>query len=247
MKTLLIAIAAAWLASLSLGQNAPANQFCPVTPSDPSEPDIYTQYEGQTIYFCCKSCLRDFNKDPQAYLSNLDISSGKEPVHGDHQPGESKTHSHESGEHDHSSHHDETNPLLALFGKLHVVVVHFPIALVPFAAVLAIARRISGKTSLDEAADYAFYAGTLAAIVAAIMGWVAASQSSYPGTLSSYLVYHRWLGTTVAVLAIATSAYLFKRKQSPYRLTIYGTLAVLVLVTAHFGGSLIYGPNYLIP
>jgi YHS domain-containing protein len=27
-------------------------------------------YKGKTIRFCCKSCFKDFWKDPEAYLKN---------------------------------------------------------------------------------------------------------------------------------------------------------------------------------
>ena len=30
------------------------------------------QYKDQEIKFCCKSCLRDFNKDPEKYLKKLE-------------------------------------------------------------------------------------------------------------------------------------------------------------------------------
>lgn len=29
-------------------------------------------YEGQTMKFCCKSCVKDFKKDPKKYLTKLD-------------------------------------------------------------------------------------------------------------------------------------------------------------------------------
>lgn len=33
--------------------------------------------EGQTIKFCCKSCVRDFNKNTKKYLKKLDEESKK--------------------------------------------------------------------------------------------------------------------------------------------------------------------------
>ena len=29
-------------------------------------------YEGQTMKFCCKSCVKDFKKDPKKYVAKLD-------------------------------------------------------------------------------------------------------------------------------------------------------------------------------
>ena len=32
---------------------------------------------GREIKFCCKSCLKDFNKDPQGYLNKIDVAEAK--------------------------------------------------------------------------------------------------------------------------------------------------------------------------
>lgn len=35
-------------------------------------------YQGQTIKLCCKSCLKDFNKEPAKYLKKLEEEAKKE-------------------------------------------------------------------------------------------------------------------------------------------------------------------------
>lgn len=35
-------------------------------------------YEGQTIKLCCKSCLKDFNKEPAKYLKKLQEEAKKQ-------------------------------------------------------------------------------------------------------------------------------------------------------------------------
>jgi hypothetical protein len=32
---------------------------------------------GREIKLCCKSCLKDFNKDPQGYLKKIDLAEAK--------------------------------------------------------------------------------------------------------------------------------------------------------------------------
>jgi len=34
-------------------------------------------YEGREVQFCCKACLKDFNKDPQKFLRKLDEAAQK--------------------------------------------------------------------------------------------------------------------------------------------------------------------------
>jgi len=236
-----------------MAQEGPSNTYCPVTPSDLAEPDISTEYKGETIYFCCKSCLRDFNKDPEAYLANLN-STRESGGHGEHDHGSTGTQAHGSdevsdhsdSEHDHSDHGEGgSNPIVSLLGKLHVLAVHFPVALIPFAAFLAILSPLLSRPAFNQLADFSLFAGAFAAVVAAIMGWIAASQSSYPDNLSVILEYHRWLGTSVATLAVLVSAVILYWPKTRYRTPLYAALALLVITAGHFGGSLIYGPDYL--
>jgi len=41
------------------------------------EPFVY-EYQGREIKFCCKSCLKDFKKDPAKYLKMIDDAAAKE-------------------------------------------------------------------------------------------------------------------------------------------------------------------------
>ncbi|MGD0261802.1 MAG: YHS domain-containing protein [Verrucomicrobiota bacterium] len=40
------------------------------------EPFVYA-YKGREIKFCCKGCLKDFNKDPAKYLKMIDEAEAK--------------------------------------------------------------------------------------------------------------------------------------------------------------------------
>jgi YHS domain-containing protein len=30
--------------------------------------DVYVDYKGQRVYFCCAGCIKEFNKNPEKYL-----------------------------------------------------------------------------------------------------------------------------------------------------------------------------------
>ncbi len=34
--------------------------------------DLYVDYKGQRIHFCCKDCIPIFNKNPEAYLKRME-------------------------------------------------------------------------------------------------------------------------------------------------------------------------------
>ena len=38
------------------------------------KPHVFT-YQGQEVKLCCKSCLKDFNKEPAKYLKKIDEAS----------------------------------------------------------------------------------------------------------------------------------------------------------------------------
>jgi len=52
---------------------------------DMGKPYVFT-HEGREIKLCCKSCLKDFKKDPAKYLKKLDAAGTKpaEKEHGGH-------------------------------------------------------------------------------------------------------------------------------------------------------------------
>ncbi|MEW6388187.1 MAG: YHS domain-containing protein [Thermodesulfobacteriota bacterium] len=43
---------------------------CPVL-GGPINKDVYMDYKGQRIYFCCKGCDAEFKKDPEKYLKKM--------------------------------------------------------------------------------------------------------------------------------------------------------------------------------
>jgi YHS domain-containing protein len=48
---------------------------CPVSGKELKEKEVYTDYEGRRVYFCCAGCIAPFEKDPQKYLGILDEQS----------------------------------------------------------------------------------------------------------------------------------------------------------------------------
>ena len=53
---------------------------CPVT-DEPINKQIFTDYKGRRIYFCCPDCVGPFKKDPEKFLNKLQAET---------QAGESK-------------------------------------------------------------------------------------------------------------------------------------------------------------
>ena len=43
---------------------------CPVM-GEPINKKIFADYQGKRVYFCCKMCVKRFQKDPEQYLKKL--------------------------------------------------------------------------------------------------------------------------------------------------------------------------------
>ncbi len=136
-------------------------------------------------------------------------------------------------------------------GKLHPVVVHFPIALLMVGAGLEVVRiRREYRWKPGAAAVVCLALGAPAAVLAAALGWSDAVTSGHGGSDAWVLDWHRWLGVATAgaavaagLAAVAAGSMQGRRSFAWYRFVLILS-AVLVGVTGHFGGSLIYGTQY---
>ncbi len=139
---------------------------------------------------------------------------------------------------------------MAFIGRLHPLLIHFPIALVISGAVAEAAALMTGDDRWCAVAVGNVRAGAIAALFAAIAGWRLALD---PGSeMSSVLEWHRWLGTIAAGAALAAAlATAGMRRQSVLSVWVYRTAllaaGLLVAATGHLGGVLVWGANFLRP
>ncbi|MFZ5449018.1 MAG: YHS domain-containing protein [Thermodesulfobacteriota bacterium] len=74
MKIIKILIIILTLASFTAGSlwadAAKPQTVCPVLAGN-IDKSIYVDYKGKRIYFCCKGCDQEFNKDPEKYMKKL--------------------------------------------------------------------------------------------------------------------------------------------------------------------------------
>jgi uncharacterized membrane protein len=139
---------------------------------------------------------------------------------------------------------------MALIGRLHPMLVHFPIGLVLIAAVAEVVVMMTHLRKWRTVAIANARVGAMFAIGAAIAGWRLASSPGIEATSS--LEWHRWLGTIAAVAVLGASlATAGARSRSPvalwvYRITLFWA-ASLIAVTGHIGGRLVWGADFLRP
>jgi len=61
-----------------------AQKFCPVR-GKPISKDVYIDYEGKRVYFCCPMCVDTFEKDPAQYPVKPDAQPQGDAEHGQSQ------------------------------------------------------------------------------------------------------------------------------------------------------------------
>ena len=49
------------------------NALCPVSGDEKAKADVFVDYEGVRVHFCCPHCKGTFLKDPKKYLKVLGI------------------------------------------------------------------------------------------------------------------------------------------------------------------------------
>ena len=139
---------------------------------------------------------------------------------------------------------------MEFIGRLHPLLIHFPIALVIAAALAELAAIVTADEGWRTVAGGNVRAGAGFGLLAAIAGWRLAVTTVVGA--SPLLEWHRWLGTVAAAAALtAALATLGVRRRSAagvqiYRVVLF-TAGTLVAVTGHFGGLLVWGADFLRP
>jgi len=125
--------------------------------------------------------------------------------------------------------------------------VHFPIGLVLMAAVAELIAMVTGKEGWRVAAVTNVRAGAVFAVAAVVSGWVLAASTAVDD--ASSLEWHRWIGTTAAIVTLGAALAAGRGHRSSavrwmYRLALFGA-AAFVAVTGHLGGLLVWGADFL--
>jgi len=137
-----------------------------------------------------------------------------------------------------------------LIGEFHPIAVHFPIALLLTASFLEVVSIwFKDHAGLRFAIIVNLTLGTLGAVVAATLGWIDAAHIGMETDLKPVLLWHRWLGTAVAIGALITMALWYRTRSKAgsglwlYRIVLW-MLAVMLGITGHLGALLVYGLDY---
>ena len=136
-----------------------------------------------------------------------------------------------------------------LFGRLHPLLVHFPIAFLIAAAALEGLAALRGVPRRSPGASLCLAFGVVSAAAVVGSGWLHAANEATGG--GERLELHRWTG--VGALLVGATAWLVglacRRAPEPVVLRLYRVqvivAALLVGFAGHLGAALVWGSDWL--
>jgi uncharacterized membrane protein len=187
--------------------------------------------------------------------SHEESEQATEQSEGAQEHGHATEESEGAQEHDHATDHgDESGGLTIMLGKVHPMVVHFPIALILAAGLAELLILVGGSKWLwlQGSSRFGIALGGMSALLAAPLGWLAASNADYGPDLLDTLLYHRILGVTTAVAAVLLWIISERLARSQdrgtsrkmYRSLLFAT-CLIIPITGHLGATLVFGPGFL--
>lgn len=134
--------------------------------------------------------------------------------------------------------------LLDWLGRLHPIIVHFPIAFFPAALFTAIVGR--RRPAYAKPVQFLVVAGGIIAPIAAILGWFDGGFTL--ATDDWMLSSHRWLGTGIGVGALALAIWAIRKPEEDRgsgMILGLGLMTVAIVIQGWFGGALVHGIEHM--
>lgn len=136
---------------------------------------------------------------------------------------------------------------LHVLGRMHPLILHFPIVLLVLASLLEFFRFYSNNTKevfYKQFTSYIFLGGILFSGITVLMGLILSLEEGYEGET---LNYHKWSGLATVLI----STLLFTLRNYDWYTSIHGKLGsvalIVTLITAgHFGAVLTHGENFVL-
>jgi uncharacterized membrane protein/mono/diheme cytochrome c family protein len=128
-----------------------------------------------------------------------------------------------------------------ILGRLHPLVVHFPISLLWVGLLLECIAWRKKSVQFQSAIGIILWVGTITAALAVGLGFILINQDDYTGNT---ITIHQWSGIVTTILSALTLYAFISKESKSYRLLLF--LTVLgVSFAGHYGAMLTHGEDYL--
>jgi uncharacterized membrane protein len=112
-------------------------------------------------------------------------------------------------------------------GRLHPIIVHFPLAFFPAALFTAIMGR--RRPAFRKPVQFLVVAGGVIAPLAVLLGWLDGGLAL--ADADPLLRVHRWLGTAIGIAAVA--------------LAVWAAITAALVVQGWYGGAMVHGLDHM--
>jgi uncharacterized membrane protein len=134
--------------------------------------------------------------------------------------------------------------LLDWLGRLHPIVVHFPIAFFPAALFTAVIGR--RRPAFQAPVQFLVVAGGIIGPIAALLGWFDGGFDF--STDDMLLQWHRWLGTAIGFGSLGLGIWAWRRPDKNRGTAMIIGLSLItatIVVQGWFGGAMVHGIDHL--
>lgn len=138
--------------------------------------------------------------------------------------------------------------LWKFMGRLHPLIVHFPVSLIVIAGFMELLSLKKYNSNLRAGIHVLLVVGTVSAILSVVFGWLLANLENYSGDI---LALHQWMGIGTAILSclILLLINAIQKKSKRGLIIVYrAVLLVTILgitITGHLGASITHGADFL--
>lgn len=129
-------------------------------------------------------------------------------------------------------------------GRLHPVIIHFPIAFLTAGLFTAFVGR--RRPAFAKPVQFLVVAGGLLAPVAVLLGWLDAGFSLTD--TDPLLRVHRWLGTGIGIGGLALALWALRRPDEDRRqgmIIALAAITVAIVVQGWYGGAMVHGADHM--
>ncbi|ODS80215.1 MAG: hypothetical protein ABS46_14920 [Cytophagaceae bacterium SCN 52-12] len=131
---------------------------------------------------------------------------------------------------------------LQSFGRMHPLLLHFPIVLTMLATGLQLYGHFRGGSIAQNHLRILWLSSALTAGITVLMGLFLSQEDGYEGLTLSW---HKWTGIGVFYLASLFYFFFTFPGLSRLRIAVLGMTGLLLVVSGHFGAELTHGEGFI--
>ena len=134
--------------------------------------------------------------------------------------------------------------VLQVVGRMHPMLLHFPIVLVLLAIISESAIKRIDNQSLKEAANWLLLSAAFTSVVTALMGSFLSREGGYD---QHAMAWHQWTGVAVTFFSLCWYTWREKIRSIRFANVVMASVAAAAVVLAgHKGATITHGNNFLL-